>query len=54
MNGSVSLKGQSVVQAHPDKQNFGGMLLFCVQEKWVQGGFAILGPPPLTQAMLDP
>lgn len=49
----ANLRRVSVVQAYPDKQNFGGVLLFRIQEKGVQGGFAVFGPPPLTQAVLD-
>ncbi len=44
----------TAVQAYPHKQNFCGVFLFSIQKERVQGGFAVLGSPPLPQAVLDP
>jgi len=30
------------------------VLLLCIQKEGVQGGLAVLGSPPLSQAVLDP
>ena len=30
------------------------MLLLCIQKEGVQGGLAVLGSPPFSQAVLDP
>ena len=44
----------TAAQAYPHKQNFCGVFLFSIQKERVQGGLAVLGSPPLSQAVLDP
>ena len=40
-------------RAYPDKQDLCRVLLLDFQEEGVQGGLAVFGPPPLSQAVLD-
>ena len=44
----------TAAQTYPHKQNFCGVFLFSIQKEGVQGGLAVLGSPPLSQAVLDP